>query len=242
MHAHGYGSRCSVQWDWGRAGFNAVGIDVRGYGRSAAALPERSRWGSVLTGIGAPETCALRSAVSGYVRGAQVGQRLLAPRRRRTLFYGRSFGGALALMAEGMARLADFPARRRAQLRLSRGPALLRQELSGQESNACLNAYPDRTEDVMLALRDFDTVHFAGLLERPVLLGVGLEGAVVPASTVFAIANHLAGPVEIMEFPVNHTERPAERLWDRFESHWAQLAKQDDWDDFSRTPAGWACA
>jgi hypothetical protein len=58
----------------------------------------------------------------------------------------------------------------------------------------------------------------------PTLIGLGLSDEVVPAKTVYAIANHLAGPHEIMEFPVSHSRHPDERLWRRFEARWVELA------------------
>ena len=237
VHAHGYGSCCSVQWDWGRAGLSVVGIDVRGFGRSEEALPNPSKWGYVLSGIGSPETSVLRGAICDYVRAAQVGQRLLAPNRQRTVLYGRSFGGALALMTEGVAHLADLLAVGVPSFGWTEGRHFFVRDGSGQQINAYLTAYPDQTEDVMLVLRYFDSIHFADLVSCPALVGVGLEDAVVPANTVYAIANHLGGPVEIMEFPVSHTERPEEKLWDRFEARWESLANQGIPADFGRNPA-----
>jgi len=223
VHAHGYGSCCTVQWEWGSADLNVIGIDIRGFGLSEQAVSEPSRWGYVLTGIGAPETCVLRGAVCDFVRAAQVGQSLLEPGRPRTVLYGRSFGGALALMAEGVAHLADFLALGVPSFGWAEGRHFFVRDGSGQQINAYLRAYPDHTEDVMLVLRYFDSIHFAGHVTCPVLLGIGLEDEVVPANTVYAIANHLAGPVEIMEFPVSHSERPEEKLWEAFEARWQQL-------------------
>ncbi len=234
IHAHGYGSCCSVQSDWGRAGLNVIGIDVRGYGRSAGALPNLSKWGYVLTGAGSPETSALRGAVCDYLRAAQVGQRLLAPGARRTVFYGRSFGGALALMAEAIAQMADFLALGVPSFGWTEGRYFFVREGSGQEISTYLRTYPDHTEDLMLVLRYFDSIYFAELVRCPALVGVGLEDVVVPAKTVYAIANHLGGPVEVMEFPVSHTDRPEEKLWDRFEARWEALAKHGIPGDFAQ--------
>ncbi len=234
VHAHGYGSCCTVQWDWGRAGLSVIGIDVRGFGRSAGALPHPSTWGYVLTGIGSPENCVLRGAVCDYVRAALVGQTSLAPDLPRTVLYGRSFGGALALMAEGVAHLADFLALGVPSFGWTEGRHFFVKDGSGQQINAYLRAYPDQMEDVMLVLRYFDTMHFAGRVSCPALVGIGLEDNVVPAETVYAIANHLAGPVEIMEFPVSHTDRPEEKLWDRFEARWEHLARQGVSADFGQ--------
>lgn len=236
IHAHGYGSCCSVQWDWGRAGFNVIGIDVRGFGRSAGAIPNLSKLGYVLTGSGSPETSVLRGAVCDYLRAAQVGQTLLAPDAKRTVFYGRSFGGALALMAEAIGQIADFLALGVPSFGWSEGRYFFVKEGSGKEISAYLQAHPDRTEDLMLVLRYFDSTYFAELVRRPALVGVGLEDVVVPAKTVYAIANHLGGACEIMEFPVSHTDKPEEKLWDKFETRWQQLATHDFPVDFGRVP------
>ena len=42
--------------------------------------------------------------------------------------------------------------------------------------------------------------------------------------TVYAIANHLSGPREVVRLPVSHTNRPEEKLWDRFEAYGLRLA------------------
>jgi len=153
IHAHGYGSNCTVQWDWARAGCSVVGIDVRGYGRSKMALPDPSRWGYVLTGIRSPEKSVLRGAVCDLVRATQVGQGLLSSQHQRTVLYGRSFGGAIALMAEGVAHLADLLALGVPSFGWTEGRHFFVKDGSGQEINAFLKAHPDHTEDTMLVLR-----------------------------------------------------------------------------------------
>lgn len=223
IHAHGYGSCCTVQWNWARAGLDVIGIDIRGFGRSHAALPDASAWGYVLIGIGAPETSVLRGAVCDYLRAAQVG-RHLSSHAPRTVFYGRSFGGGLALMAEGLGQQADLLAVGVPTFGWAEGRSFFVKDGSGREISAYLTGYPDQTEDVMLVLRYFDSVHFAGRVRCPTLVGVGLHDPVVPPETVFAIANHLGGPTEIMEFPVSHTDHPDEHQWDRFEQTWEHLA------------------
>ena len=55
-------------------------------------------------------------------------------------------------------------------------------------------------------------MNFAAAVRCPTLVGLGLEDDVVPAPTVYAIANHLSGPHEIIRLPVSHTERLEEKL------------------------------
>jgi cephalosporin-C deacetylase len=234
VHAHGYGSRCEIQWGWARAGLDVLGVDIRGFGRSRDALPDRSDGGYVLTGIGSPETSVLRGAACDYLRAARIG-RALRPRAPRTVLYGRSFGGGLALMAEGAAGLADLLAVGVPTFGWAEGRRFFVKDGSGQEINAFLDAHPDQTDDVMLVLGYFDTVHFAGLIGCPALVGIGLHDPVVPPETVYPIADSLAGPVEVMEFPVSHTDRPEEAEWDRFESRWEALALGGVPASFGRT-------
>ncbi len=77
----------------------------------------------------------------------------------------------------------------------------------------------------MLVLRYFDPVNFADMVSCPALIGVGLKDDVVPAKTVYAIANHLQGPVEIMKFPVSHSNEPEEKRWEEFQDRWLELGK-----------------
>ncbi len=225
IHSHGYGSECTVQWPWGQAGFDVVGLDIRGFGQSAAALPERSRWGWVMTGAGAPESHVLRGAVCDFLRAIELARGQLAPDAMSTVVYGRSFGGGLAVMAEALLQVADLLVLGVPTLGWAEGRHFFVKDGSGGEINAYCDARPDQMDDLMVVLRYFDTTNFADLIECPALVGVGLEDVVVPAKTVYAIANHLAGPVELMEFPVSHTTRPEEALWDRFEERWETLAR-----------------
>ena len=77
VHGHGYGGQVTPRWSWVRAGLNVVGVDVRGWGRSRAALSSPSRWGWVLSGRESPERSVLRGAVCDYLRAVQVGRQLL---------------------------------------------------------------------------------------------------------------------------------------------------------------------
>ncbi len=76
----------------------------------------------------------------------------------------------------------------------------------------------------MVVLYYFDPINFAGRVRCPTLVGVGMVDDVVPAPTVYAIANHLGGPYAVMEFPVSHSDAPEEQLWERLEAAWVRLA------------------
>jgi len=228
VHGHGYGSECDVQWGWARAGLNVVGVNVRGYGGSTEALKNPSRWGKILTGIETPETSFLRGAVCDCMRAAQVAERILGPCATRAVMHGASFGGALALIAEACLQVAALLVIGVPTLGWAEGRNFLVRSGSGAEVIRYLEDRPESSEDVMLVLRYFDPVNFAPLVKCPALVGVGLADDVVPADTVYAVANHLGGPHEIMEFPYSHSEHPQEVLWEKFEARWLELALRGD--------------
>ncbi len=225
VHGHGYGGRSTPRWRWARAGLNVVGMDVRGWGRSRAALPSRSRWGWVLTGIESPERHVLRGAVCDYLRAVRVGRELLGTAVARTVLQGSSLAGGLALMAEALAGVADLLAVAVPTFGWAEGRRLFASSGSASEINRYLERRPEHTaEDLMVVLRYFDPMHFAELVRCPTLVGVGLADEVVPAPTVLAIAAHLGGPHELMRFPVSHSGSPEERHWQAFERRWLELA------------------
>ncbi len=225
VHGHGYGGRSMPRWRWARAGLNVVGVDVRGCGRSRAALPSRSRSGYVLTGIESPERHVLRGAVCDYLRAARVGRELLGAAVTRTVLQGSSFAGGLALMAEALAGAAELLAVAVPTFGWAEGRRLFASSGSAGEVNRYLERRPEHAaEDLMVVLRYFDPLNFAGLIRCPTLVGMGLVDEVVPAPTVLAIAAHLGGPHEVMRFPVSHSEDPEERRWRAFERRWLELA------------------
>ena len=224
VHSHGYGGGLDFMWRWAEAGANVVGVEARGYGRSGGALPAPSRWGYVLTGIEAPEKYVLRGAVCDYMRAVEVGGEILGPLVSRTVLNGTSFAGGLAVMAQSVMQVADLLVVAVPSFGWAEGRRFLVEEGSGREINRYLEAHPGREEDVMVVLSYFDAMNFAAQIRCPTLVGLGLEDPVVPAPTVYAIANHLGGPHEVVRLPVSHTERPEEKLWERFEARWLRLA------------------
>ena len=226
VHAHGdgYGGQYEVQWRWARSGVNVAGFDVRGLGRSSQALAKRSPWGFMLARIEAPETYSLRGAVCDYVRLVQVVREMLGAEVDRVVLHGASFAGGLALMAEAVIRAADLLVVAVPTFGWAEGRGFFVKTGSGSEINAYLQRRPESAEDVMVVLRYFDPINFADRVRCPTLFGVGLRDDVVPAPTVYAIANHTIAAHEIMEFPVSHSASPEERLWSRFEDRFLDLA------------------
>ena len=234
INSHGYGSQCRPRWDWAAQGVNVISVDIRGFGISQAALPHPSRWGYVLTGIETPETSVIRMAVCDYMQAARIGQQLGGQSVDRLVFEGVSFSGGLALMAQAILGHADLLAIGVPTFGWAEGRNLFVQSGSGAEISRYLARRPDHMEDAMLVLRYFDAVNFADQVHCPVLLALGLKDDVVPAKTVFAIANHLQVPYELLTFAVSHSDGPEEEQWNQFESHWMRLIQRGLPKDFGQ--------
>ena len=138
-----------------------------------------------------------------------VGRGLLGDATSRVVLHGASLAGGLALMAEALAGVADPLAVAVPSFGWAEGRRLLASSGSAAEINRYLERRPEHAaEDLMVVLRYFDPVNFAGQVVCPTLVGVGLVDPVVPAPTVLAIADRLGGPVEVLRFPVSHSDGP----------------------------------
>lgn len=225
ISSHGYGCRCEPRHDWARQGLNVLCVDIRGFGLSTGALSRPSPWGYVVTGIDSPETSVLRLAVCDYMQAAVVAQQLFADRIGCVVFEGISFAGGLALMAQAVTGMADLLAVGVPTFGWAEGRNLFVKSGSGAEISNYLAHRSDRYEDTMVVLRYFDSVNFADRVSCPTLLALGLEDDVVPAKTVYGIANHLRVGFELMEFPFSHSGGPEEAQWAQFSRRWIDLAQ-----------------
>jgi cephalosporin-C deacetylase-like acetyl esterase len=189
----------------------------------------------VLSGIESPEQSVLRGAVCDYLRAAVVGRGLLGDATSRVVLHGGSLAGGLALMAEALGGVADLLAVAVPTFGWAEGRRLLASSGSAAEINRYLERRPEHAaEDVMVVLRYFDPVNFAGQVVCPTLIGLGQVDPVVPAATVLAIAERLRGPVELLRFPASHSGGPEEDHWSAFERRWLELAR-------GGVPAGFGC-
>lgn len=132
------------------------------------------------------------------------------------ILHGASFAGGLVIMSEALTHAADLMVAAVPTFGWAEARNFFVKSGSGAEISRYLDRRPEAAEDTMLVLRYFDPINLAGRVTCPTLIGVGLSDEVVPAKTVYAIANHLGGPCEVMEFPVSHTTLPEERLWRKF--------------------------
>ncbi len=218
---HGYNGQCNPVLEarhTATCGADLFCFDVRGFGLSRAACPVDSR-GYILTGLTDPRTSILRGAVCDYVRAAEVAQRLGAG-GGGVVFHGRSYGGALALLAQGLTSGADYLAVALPTFGWLEGRRQLVTRGSGQEINAHLAGHPRLEAAATATLRYFDTVNVADRITCPTLMGVARQDEVVPAATVYAIANHMDPPPQIVELPVGHSTDEEERRWMDFDARW----------------------
>ena len=219
--SHGYNSQCNPVLEARHTvacNTDLFCFDVRGFGLSRAAC-DVDPDGYVLTGITEPRRSILRGAVCDYIRAAEVAQRLGSV-DGSVVFHGRSFAGALALVAQAMTQMARFLAVAVPSFGWAAGRRLLVKAGSGHEINHYLERHPSHEDAVMETLSYFDTVNAADRIGCPSIVGVGRQDDVVPAATVYAIANHMSPPPEIIELPVSHSEDPDERHWTRFDDRW----------------------
>ena len=234
IHAHGYGGRVAEQWLWALSGFNVVGFDVRGFGESVEALPDRSDWGWMLTGIDDSRRYVLRGAVCDYIRASQVGAEMFGDRTRRTIFHGFSFSGALALMSQAVTRSANVLAVGVPTFGWHEGRLRLVVNGSAVEVRRYIEERPHDRDRVMQTLSYFDAMNFAPLIRCPTLAGYGRRDIVVPPETVLAIISHLKCPCETMSLPVSHTDEPEEAAWKHFDGAWIEMATHGVPADFGR--------
>lgn len=231
IHSHGYEGEAARMWSWAANGLDVAGVDVRGFGRSLAALPEPSPFGYVLTGAMSGHTHVLRGAVCDYMRTVEVAQAVSAVAPGRLVLQGTSFAGGLATMAEARLQEADLLVLRVPSLGWTEGRLALAQAGSAAQVNAYLAEHPQSAERLLAALSYFDTMNFAAAICCPTLVGLGRSDHVVPAETVEAMVSRLRAPHELVELPVSHSDSPEEARWNDFEREWLTLARHG-------TPAG----
>lgn len=223
IYTHGYMGQCEVIWDWARKGVSVFGVDLRGFGESKHAVSNLSQHGYIITGIQSEETSILRGAICDYIRAAQVARELSQDKQKMTIFYGKSFGGALASIAAALTPSADLLVTAVPTLAWAEGRRRLVTQGSGVEINTYIETHPDEEQHVMRVLSYFDTMNFAPLIKCNTFVGVGLQDNYVPAETVYAFINHLSCQKQTKEFPVSHSHSPQEQLWDNFEKEWLQI-------------------
>lgn len=222
LHTNGYNNQYDLQSHWAHRGVNVLGFDTRGFGRSKAGI-NLSPGGHILSGISSPQHSILRGCVCDYIQAHRVAKLMLGDRARRTIYYGFSFAGAMAMQAAAISQSADIVVA--GVPTFGWHPKRCTMNLGGSagEVNAHLRAKPDTAARVLDTLNYFDTLHFAPLLKQPLLIGLGLTDPVVPPETVRAIAHQLTCEHRLREFPESHCGND-ELVWHDFIDEMLQLS------------------
>jgi cephalosporin-C deacetylase len=222
VHTHGYNSQYDIMLNWARKGCHVCGIDVRGFGRSTGMSLAQKGW--VLTGIDAPQTSIIRGAVADVWQAIAVARQLLGWRISRMTLTGFSFGGALAIMAAAYDSQANLLVAGQPTFGWHSERLRLSTAGSSAEIRHYLENNPDRAAQAMDTLRYFDTLHFATRVQKPTVIGAGLDDAVVPSRSVMGIASRLtSAPAELRLLPVSHSDDPRESLWAEFDNEWLDM-------------------
>ena len=211
----GYGSGRGHPLDhltWPSVGYTTLVIETRGQGASALggmtvdphlSHPHMPGW--LTQGIRSPESYYYRRVFVDAVRAVEVARRHPAIAADRVAVSGISQGGAIALAAAALtevdALLANVPfgCHFDRAIRITDEPPY-------SEVADYLRLYRLERERVLRTLSYFDGVNFAARATAPALMSVGLMDRVSPPSTVFAAANHYAGPHELRVWPFNGHE------------------------------------
>ena len=231
VHTHGYNSQYDIMLNWARAGCHVCGIDVRGFGRSAGIPLARKGW--VLTGIEAPQTSIIRGAVADVWQAIAVARELLGWRISRTTLTGFSFGGGLAIMAAAFDPHANLLVAGQPTFGWHSERLRLSTAGSSAEIRHYLDNNPDLAARALQTLGYFDALHFATRVQKPTVIGAGLDDDVVPSRSVMGIASRLtSAPAELMLLPVSHSDDPRESLWAEFDREWIDMTIKGVPSDF----------
>jgi len=226
LHTNGYNSHVDIQYDWAKQGVNVLGFDTRGFGRSQESV-ELHADGHILTGFERPQTSILAACVCDYIQAHRAAKELLSAKVSKTVYYGFSFAGAMAIQAAAISNEAD--------LLVTGAPTFgwheLRRQLpingSGAEVRAFLDQHPSQESLLMESLNYFDSLHFASKLTCPILVGIGLIDETVPAITVQAIIDKMPSHRMRRAFSHSHCEQD-ELIWQTFIDEMIELAHQDE--------------
>ena len=124
-------------------------------------------------------------------------------------------------MAQAVSRRAAYVAAAVPTLGWTEGRLRLARAGSSKEINDRLARHPADRTSFERSLAYFDTMHFAGRVRCPSLVGVGAYDEVGAAGD--GLRRHQPhGPARrtILELPVSHTDRTDERRWVEFDRRW----------------------
>lgn len=194
---------------WSAAGYAHLVMDTRGQGSSSTegCTPDPGDSGApaapgyLTRGILDPRTAYLTRLYVDAARAVAVAREHPALDASRLAVAGVSQGGGLALAAAHLAgevaavvAAVPFLAHIRRALEVT-------DEQPYAELSSYATTHPDHLDAMLATLAYHDVVNHARRVTAPALVTAGLSDTICPPSTVYAAANHLAGPVEILAYP-----------------------------------------
>lgn len=208
---------------WVAAGYAYLFMDTRGQGSAwgsggATADPQGSgpsAPGFMTRGIESPDTYYYRRVFTDAVRAVDALQSLAGIDPDRVAVTGGSQGGGIALAVAGLvpelvATMPDVPF----LCHFERAVGLTDSD-PYHEITSYLSVHRDAVARTFATLSYFDGVAFAKRALAPALFSTGLLDQVCPPSTVYAAANHYAGPAEVVAYPFNEHEGGQGHHWVR---------------------------
>lgn len=206
---------------WANAGYVYINMDSRGQGSewaSGGVTPDPHgsgpAAGGVMTrGIESPETYYYRRFFTDVVRCVDFARSLDFVDLDRLCVTGGSQGGAATLAAGALgtgigAVMADVPF-----LLHFRRALDITEKNPYHELITYMSVHRDSVERVFETLSYFDGVNFGRRITAPTMLSTGLRDLTCPPSTVFAVANHMPTPPEMVVYPFNQHEGGGHHQW-----------------------------
>lgn len=205
---HGYGGnkgQISDYLGWALQGYVVMAVDVRGQSGESpdfARYPSGSLIGNMTKGILDKDSHYYRFVYMDCLRALELLFEREDVADDRVGVTGVSQGGGLALVTSALEK--------RAVLSLPEVPYLCHFERAIEVATEgpylevlnFMKTQPDDVEAVKETLSYFDAMNFAADIDCPILMSVGLVDTICPASTVFAVFNHI--PSEDKELSIYH--------------------------------------
>ena len=227
FEGYGGGRGLPHEWTfWASCGYATLVMDTRGQGAGhrrgdTADLHAAGSQapGFMTRGILSPETYYYRRVYTDAVCFARVALQLPDVDSSRVIVAGGSQGGGISVAAAGLesrifAAMPDVPF----LCHIARACEIT-DAYPYQEIVQWCRVHRSEHAQAMQTVAYFDGMNFAARATMPALISVGLHDPICPPETVYAMANHWAGPMTMQVWPYNtHEGGGVEQLL--VQAHW----------------------
>ncbi|MCS0791084.1 acetylxylan esterase [Cytobacillus firmus] len=218
MHIfHGYTGDCGLAADflkWALMGIAVISFDIRGQGNS----PDYAKYsngtrtpGWMLNGILQKDNYYYVNIYKDLIAQLNWAKELLTFNITKLGVFGSSQGGGLALAAAGLEQdvdfiIADWPFVTHFERALNIASAGPYMEIVQYFKN--IDPQYKTYDQVLDTLSYIDAMNFCPEIDKPLLMGIGLEDSVTPPSAAFAAFNHLGSREKSLEIYPQFTHEP----------------------------------